>query len=84
MNYIKLFISGFWDAYMAIRPFIHAVLRRELVKNPNVIFFTGHSLGGALATCAALDVTLHTIPRVHNYLKFNEWLIIIIIIFDNF
>ncbi len=32
----------------------------------------GHSLGGALATFAALDVSLHTIPRVNAWLKHQE------------
>lgn len=94
-----------------MREFIHAILRKELVKNPTTVFFTGkliicviascfvdsnfarevifgfiffvhdpfsffvilgHSLGGALATFAALDVSLHTIPRVNAWLKHQE------------
>jgi alpha-beta hydrolase superfamily lysophospholipase len=47
-------------------------LRRELVKTPTTVFFTGHSLGGALATYAALDFTIHTLPRVNAYLKHKE------------
>ena len=64
--------SGFWEAYEHVREFIHAILRRELSRNPTTVFFTGHSLGGALATFAALDVTLHTVPRVNAWLKHQE------------
>jgi hypothetical protein len=48
--------SGFWDAYLEVRSFIHANLRMELVREPTAVFFTGHSLGGALATFAALGM----------------------------
>jgi len=61
--------SGFWEAYLTVRIFIHTVLRQELVTNPAHIFCTGHSLGGALATLASLDLALHTIPRVNAYLR---------------
>lgn len=64
--------SGFWEAYQYVRVFIHAILRRELVQNPTTVFFTGHSLGGALATFASLDVSIHTIPRINAYLKHKE------------
>jgi hypothetical protein len=47
-------------------------VRRELKMHPAPIYFTGHSLGGALATFAALDISLHTIPRVNAYLKHQE------------
>jgi hypothetical protein len=52
-----------------VRGFLHGKLRQELIRNPNTVIFTGHSLGGALATFAALDVSIHTIPRVNAYLK---------------
>ena len=64
--------SGFYNAYLSVRPFIHEVLRIELKKNPTTVYFTGHSLGGALATLAAFDVSLNTIPRVNAYLKHQE------------
>ena len=64
--------SGFWEAYTVVRSYVHEILRRELKKQPAPIFFTGHSLGGALATFAALDVSLNTIPRVNAYLKHQE------------
>ena len=72
-NIVKVNVhSGFWEAYEHVREFIHAILRKELVRNPTTVFFTGHSLGGALATFAALDVTLHTVPRVNAWLKHQE------------
>lgn len=64
-----------------MREFIHAILRRELSRNPTTVFFTGHSLGGALATFAALDVTLHTVPRVNAWLKHQEKYAIVILSF---
>ncbi len=37
--------SGFWEAYKAVRPFVHMVLRRELKHQASCLYFTGHSLG---------------------------------------
>jgi hypothetical protein len=45
--------SGFWKSYLAIADEIHKLLISYNVKN---IFVTGHSLGGALATIASLDI----------------------------
>ncbi|CAE7446613.1 unnamed protein product, partial [Symbiodinium microadriaticum] len=61
--------SGFWEAYLTVREFIHTVVRQELLRRPSDIICTGHSLGGALATLAAEDLTLHTISRINNYLR---------------
>ncbi len=47
--------KGFYEAYEAVRPEIHAWLKR---KKPSKVIFTGHSLGAALATLAALDTSL--------------------------
>ena len=65
---VKPFVhSGFWDAYSNVREFVHAVVRRELKEEPSDIYLTGHSLGGALGTIAALDLAVHTLPRVNAY-----------------
>jgi predicted lipase len=64
--------SGFWEVYLHAREFIHAILRRELSQNPTTVYFSGHSLGGALATFAALDVSINTVPRVNAWLKHQE------------
>ena len=61
--------SGFWEAYSVVREDLHKILRRELQRNPSHLFFCGHSLGGALATIAALDASITTVPRVNAYLE---------------
>ena len=60
--------SGFWEAYSLVREFVHAVVRRELIEEPTDLFVTGHSLGGALGNIAALDLAVHTLPRINAYL----------------
>ena len=60
--------SGFWEAYAVVREDLHSIVRRELKSRPAQLYFVGHSLGGALATLAALDCTIHTVPRVNAYL----------------
>jgi predicted lipase len=47
---VKQFVAtyvhcGFWSAYLQVRSYVHNALRKELVKNPTSVFFTGHSLG---------------------------------------
>lgn len=72
--------SGFWSAYSVVRVFIHGVLRRELsTEEVTHVYFTGHSLGGALATLAAMDVQINTIPRVRgmNVMNFEYFLLIV-------
>lgn len=63
---------GFWAAYSVVRMFVHSTLRKELRLNPGPVFFTGHSLGGALATLAALDFEMHSKPRINRYLKYEQ------------
>ena len=60
--------SGFWEAYAVVRDDLHAIVRRELKSRPAQLYFAGHSLGGALATLAAVDCAIHTVPRVNAYL----------------
>ena len=45
--------AGFWKSYLAISDEIHKLLMSHKVEN---LFVTGHSLGGALATIASLDI----------------------------
>ncbi|MFC4100825.1 lipase family protein [Paenibacillus xanthanilyticus] len=45
---------GFTDIYMSARKAIHELL--DQLPNDKPLFVTGHSLGGALATLAALDI----------------------------
>jgi poly(3-hydroxybutyrate) depolymerase len=69
-SYVKTMVhSGFWEAYSCVRDFVHETLRKELIADPRHVYFTGHSLGGALATLAAFDCSVHTIPRVNTYFE---------------
>ena len=60
--------SGLSEAYAGVRYELHEILRRELKERPAHLYFTGHSMGGALATLAALDASIHTVPRVNAFL----------------
>jgi predicted lipase len=55
-----------------VRSYLHEIVRRELKRQPSAVYCTGHSLGGALATFAAVDISIHTIPRVNAYLRHQE------------
>lgn len=50
--------KGFTDIYMSARDQVHALLGQLPPDKP--LFITGHSLGGALATLAALDIARNT------------------------
>lgn len=64
--------EGFFEYYMALRESVHQVLRRELKKKAAKIYFTGHSLGGAMATLCCYDVNVNTVPRVKTYLQHKK------------
>jgi predicted lipase len=64
--------TGFWEAYSVVREFVHRTLRRELLQAPAHVCFTGHSLGGALASIAAIDFKIHSAPRIDAYLRFQN------------
>lgn len=50
--------KGFTDIYLSARNQVHALLSQLQPGKP--LFITGHSLGGALATLAALDIAINT------------------------
>ncbi len=50
--------KGFTDIYMSARSQIHQLIHEVPADRP--LFLTGHSLGGALATLAALDISQNT------------------------
>ena len=47
---------GFYTAYTSIKPQVDAALARHAEAGKDKIHITGHSLGGALATLAAVDL----------------------------
>jgi triacylglycerol lipase len=50
---------GFTELYeQSVRPHLHETLRRLSVRKR--LLMSGHSLGGAVATLAALDIAVHT------------------------
>lgn len=72
--------SGFWNSYFAVREFIHLRLREILALTPSKVIFTGHSLGGALATFAAIDFSIHSLTRINKYIRHRKIRYILIII----
>ena len=64
--------SGFWNSYFAVREFVHLKLREILALNPSKVLFTGHSLGGALATFAAIDFSIHSLTRINKYVRHRK------------
>ncbi len=60
---------GFLGIYLSMRLGMHRILRRELKLCPADIYITGHSMGGACASLATLDLSINTIPRVKAYLE---------------
>ncbi|WP_379151063.1 lipase family protein [Paenibacillus sp. sgz5001063] len=59
---------GFTDIYTSARREIHSALSR--LSSGKILYITGHSLGGALATLCAPDVAANTAfntPRLYTY-----------------
>lgn len=50
--------AGFANAYRSVKGRVLSVARRLLAERERAVCFTGHSLGGALATLGSLDVQL--------------------------
>lgn len=56
--------SGFLEQYVSIRDQINEEIRKLITENTIRIVFTGHSLGSALCTIAALDCKINN-PEHH-------------------
>ena len=54
-----LVVQGFWAAYQSIQAVLVMMVKRSLkAAGPDVrLYTTGHSLGGALASLAAFELT---------------------------
>ncbi|OQS00812.1 Lipase domain protein [Thraustotheca clavata] len=50
--------GGFWDAYQTVAERVLHRLESMNSENPRAIYFTGHSLGGALATLCSFDAAM--------------------------
>lgn len=50
--------AGFEEAYCTIKERLRVITTKLLAENNRPFFFTGHSLGGALATLSSLDISL--------------------------
>merc|ERR1719224_151474 len=62
--------KGFQEAYRAVRPQVRAAIASLRQSHPDLpLYITGHSLGGAIAQHAALDlaVELNEDPHVYTY-----------------
>ncbi len=57
--------SGIWAEYLRFRPELHAALAEQYKKGKRQVIFFGHSLGGALATFAAVDASMALPLRPH-------------------
>lgn len=72
--------TGFFRGYAGVRAGLHRAVRRELLEGnggfsaEGGLFVTGHSLGGALASLAAYDLELHTLPKVNAVLAARQGL----------
>jgi len=64
--------SGFLEAYLSIRNQIALEVAKHLLKNPSDVYFTGHSMGGALAHIAMYDFTSTIIPHLNGHIE-NIW-----------
>lgn len=59
--------EGFFNSYSSVRDELLEIIKDQLKEKDYHIYLTGHSLGGALATLAALDLQKETTAKISNY-----------------
>ncbi|MHA2276927.1 MAG: lipase family protein [Candidatus Kariarchaeaceae archaeon] len=59
--------EGFFRSYLSIREELMELVNSQLKEKEYDIYLTGHSLGGSLATIAALDFARETKMNITNY-----------------
>lgn len=59
--------QGFFNSYISVRDELLKIIDDQLIEKDYHIYLTGHSLGGALATLAALDLQVKTKAKITNY-----------------
>ncbi len=63
--------GGFVNAYEDVWPEMEAEIKRLVAEKDRPILFTGHSMGGALASMAALDLKQQSIGTIHSVYTFG-------------
>lgn len=66
--------DGFYKIYKALKTDLYVSLNQSMIEyGTNNILFTGHSLGGAIATLFAFDICYHNLPyQIYSLITFGS------------